>query len=213
MTRCSLSFSPCIYLERCKEMPSDRPLGLSDRSIDGSITTVRRIPDRTTWTLYFIFHVHEISSRSRRGTGGENDTPAGNTLSPNFQASQIHTPPARLVLESIQRQQTFHADYAFVCPFPCPDLRYLSAPCQTVPSCLAPSVSPRQAYNSGDGARLPYATECAVAEGTCDPAGLMEWLDNPGSAEVLDLDLPQDAESGDAVGEVRLIQVSSRLSR
>ena len=33
----------------------------------------------------------------------------------------------------------------------------------------------------------------------------MEWLDNPGSAEGLDLELPQAAEPGDAVGEVRAV--------
>jgi len=32
----------------------------------------------------------------------------------------------------------------------------------------------------------------------------MDWLDNPGSAEGLDLDLPLNAGSGDAVGEVRV---------
>lgn len=42
-------------------------------------------------------------------------------------------------------------------------------------------------------------------EGVCDPGVLMELLDDPDSAEGIDLDLAQDAESGDAVGEVRCL--------
>ena len=62
--------------------------------------------------------------------------------------------------------------------------------------------NPGQDYNAGDGARLPYATECTVAPETCNSAGLMEWLDNPSSAEGLDLELAQNAEADAAVGEV-----------
>lgn len=59
-----------------------------------------------------------------------------------------------------------------------------------------------QNYNTGRGAPLPFATECTVDEGTCDPGVLMQWLDNPDSAEGIDLELAQTAEPGDAVGEV-----------
>ncbi|CAN0348380.1 unnamed protein product [Pylaiella littoralis] len=59
-----------------------------------------------------------------------------------------------------------------------------------------------QNYNTGGGAPLPFATECTVDEGTCDPGVLMEWLDNPESAQAVDLELAQNAEPGDAVGEL-----------
>lgn len=59
-----------------------------------------------------------------------------------------------------------------------------------------------QNYNTGNGATLPYATECTIDEGTCDPDVLMQWLDKPDSAEGIDLELAQNAEPGDAVGEV-----------
>lgn len=50
---------------------------------------------------------------------------------------------------------------------------------------------------------MPFATECSntIADGVCDPAVLMESLDNPDSAQEVDLELAQDAEPGDAVGE------------
>ncbi|CAM9259808.1 unnamed protein product [Ectocarpus sp. 4 AP-2014] len=62
-----------------------------------------------------------------------------------------------------------------------------------------------QVYNDGGGAPLPFATECSntiATDGVCDPGVLMESLDNPDSAQEVDLELSQDAESGDAVGEL-----------
>lgn len=74
-----------------------------------------------------------------------------------------------------------------------------------------PTRTSPQNYNNG-GAPLPYATDCSntAAAGTCDPGVLMEYLSDPGSAQAVDLDLPQDVEADDAVGEVSNTQHACR---
>lgn len=72
----------------------------------------------------------------------------------------------------------------------------------TIMTTTPPSGCFGQNYNTGEGAPLPFATECTVDEATCDPGVLMQWLDSPDSAEGVDLELAQTAEPGDAVGEV-----------
>lgn len=55
-------------------------------------------------------------------------------------------------------------------------------------------------YNRGDGAPLPYAVECTISNGTCDPPTLLDLIDDPASAQPIPLDLSNTEPDG-AVAE------------
>lgn len=55
-----------------------------------------------------------------------------------------------------------------------------------------------QDFKSG-GTPFPYATDCTVFNGTCDPANLVSMMDFPELADPIDLSIGPTADDSDAV--------------